>query len=138
MMSDAIAVVMLAGVMSVLSGCSSYTPNSQAWKNDTARWMNKKCENYIGLHKSKIIQRDGPPTVVTADGKNGEVLTYDSSVNSQTKGTAQINPFLNTITYNAPAIQRLEKYRQIFCNAEGIAYHWRWKIGLQSGCRPIE
>jgi|GEM_PF-511474 len=120
-------------LMFLFSGC--YTPSSKKWQEDTTRYMNAICEQYIGHYKSELIQKWGPPGSVSSDGKGGEVLIYDDSITSQTEGTAHINPFLNTITYNSPQVERLEKYKQMFCDSKGVIYNWRWKVGYQFGSR---
>jgi len=122
-----------AGMMFVLSGC--YSPSSKAWQDDTERYMNALCEQCIGHHKSEVIQKWGPPSSVSSDGKSGEVLIYDFSFTSQTEGTAYINPFANTITFNSPQTETVEKYKQLFCDSQGTIYSWRWKVASQTGRR---
>ena len=94
---------------------------------DWARRENSLCETWIGLHKSDRIRQCGPPSSVVSDGQGGEILIYDLSYTTQSPGTAQIYPYLNTVTYHNPQAKLVEQYNQFFCDSRGVIYHWRWK-----------
>jgi len=89
--------------------------------------VNKKMESWVGYHKSELYQHWGPPSRITEDGQGGEILIYESFVNTgQTPG--QISPSNNgTYRYTSPQQNGYNRTRMFYVNSEGTIYGWRWQ-----------
>jgi len=84
-------------------------------------------QSWVGSHKSELYQSWGPPTRITDDGKGGEILIYETYVNTgQTSGEVRTDS-RGTISYTNPQQTGYVRTRMFYVDKNGIIYHWRWQ-----------
>jgi len=89
--------------------------------------INKTMQSWEGHHKSELYQKWGPPTRTTDDGLGGEILIYETWINTgQTAGQVYQNPN-GSIGYTAPKQNGYLRTRMFYVNKNGIIYSWRWQ-----------
>jgi len=85
----------------------------------------KIMDSWIGSHQSNLIQKWGPPSYRTSDGKDGQILVYEAVVNiGQAQGRAQVDRYGN-VTWTNPQQYGYTKTRMFYVNPDGIIYYWR-------------
>ena len=102
----------IAITTSFLVSCGTYVPLSDQITNVMKTW--------VGHHKSELIQKWGPASKITSDGKGGEVYTYYYARNKKSTSYVVYGTLVtNDNSYSAE--------RHFYINDKGIIYHWRWK-----------
>ena len=99
--------------LSLFVSCGSLNPSNK---------ITELMKSWEGHHKSELIQKWGPPTNTSSDGKDGEILSYYYSRNNTT--TTTYNQYTNSLN------TRNNSYtseRHFYVNKSGVIYYWRWK-----------
>jgi hypothetical protein len=82
--------------------------------------------SWMGHTKAELIQSWGPPKSISTDGKDGEVYTYETSVNfSQSPG--QVYTQYNNVYYTNPQNNVVTRSRMFYINKSGAIYSWLCK-----------
>jgi len=84
-------------------------------------------QSWVGHHKSELYQSWGPPTRITGDGQGGEILIYETYINTgQTSGEVRANPN-GSISYTTPQQNGYTRTRMFYVDKYGKIYNWRWQ-----------
>ena len=69
----------------------------------------------------------GPPTRTTSDGGSGEIVIYETYVNTgQTPGQVYNNGY-GGVGYTSPQNNGYSRSRMFYVNSAGVIYSWRWQ-----------
>jgi len=82
-------------------------------------------QSWVGSTKAELIRTWGPPTKITSDGQEGEILIYDRTVSfPQTSGVIYTKPYSNNVYYTNPQSNVITRSRMFYVNKQGIIYYW--------------
>ncbi len=86
--------------------------------------------SWIGSHKSTLIQSWGPPSRYESDGKNGEILVFETRPSDHGMGNYKptkefTSPAAIAINNNYNRNSNRLHYTEMFVNENGIIYYWR-------------
>jgi len=105
-----------------LVSCVTTTPP----KSDFAEEEQVTMNSWLGHSKQELILSWGPPTRVTSDYQDGEVLIYDRTVTLPAMpGHIQRTPFGSGLQYTNPMNLTITRSRMFYVNPQGKIYHWR-------------
>ena len=81
---------------------------------------------WVGHDQSELYQAMGPPTRITSDGSNGQILIYESYVNMG-QDPGEIYQSGSKLKYTAPQQQGYLRTRMYYVNVQKKIYSWRWQ-----------
>ena len=113
--------IFLAFILMVWIGCANRGP---WWDHDLISARTSGLNESIGKHKSEWIMRAGPPTRIQADGKGGEILSWELKRREALRiHQSRITKDYTVSQTGGGTVLQL----MIYADKEGQIYWWRYK-----------